>query len=413
MQRTVFYSWQSDLDSRANRNLIEDALKKAMKAIKKDDSESIYPVLDRDTSGLLGSPSISESIFNKISLADIFVADVSIINSQLSGRKTANPNVLIELGYAVSQLGWDRVIMVQNTFYGSPEELPFDLRGRRVIAYSLDPSIESKSEAKGQLQGRIESALKESLNDSKLGSISSGQDALIWWGKWFSEQRRSYGGELFIRETSSNGFLFDLKVTNGAHIGEITGEAVFVSRDSAYARIKEPDGIGFGELSFRRSIFEGRRYIKINENVSCQYWRGMGATFNCELRCDEDHLFAFGFANEMELQRLYQVMGQHYFEFKSVMEGIGERENLDTFIGRAYEGGVRGLYTYHEGAVIFGTEGELWVAYLNDEKIRYFTNVQEWKGKLPKTFLNWMSRFPQLPVFYDNDVSTLPESSGF
>jgi len=413
MQRTVFYSWQSDLDSKTNRNLIEDALKKAMKAIKKDDDESIAPVLDRDTSGLQGSPSISESIFNKISLADIFVADVSIINAHLSGRKTANPNVLIELGYAVSQLGWDRVIMIQNTFYGSPEELPFDLRGRRVIAYSVDPSIISKSEAKGQLQGRIESALKESLNDSKLGSISSGQDALIWWGEWFSEQRRSYGGKLFIRETSSNGFLFDLNVMNGTHSGAITGEAVFVSRDSAYARIRESAGTGFGELSFRRSIFEGKRYIKINETVSCQHWRGMGVTFNCELRCEEDHLFSFGFANEMDLQRLYQLMGHHYFEFKSVMEGIGDRDNLDSFIGRAYEGGVRGLYTDMEGAVIFGSEGELWVAYLKHESIRYFTNVQEWKGKMPKTFLNWMSRFPHVKVIYDSDVSTLPKPYGY
>ena len=226
MQRKVFYSWQSDLDSKGNRSLIQDALNKALKSIKRDGNESIEPVLDRDTNGLQGSPSISESIFNKITLSDVFVADVSIINSHLPGRKTANPNVLIELGYAVSQLGWDRVIMIQNTFYGSPEELPFDLRGRRVIAYSMEPNVDNKPEARSLLQGRVEAALKEALNDSKIGAISSGVNAPIWWGEWYSDDKRSYGGKLFIKETSSNGFLFELNVMNGAHTGSITGEAV-------------------------------------------------------------------------------------------------------------------------------------------------------------------------------------------
>ena len=37
MRRTVFYSWQSDLDPKFNRNLIEDALERALKAIKRDE----------------------------------------------------------------------------------------------------------------------------------------------------------------------------------------------------------------------------------------------------------------------------------------------------------------------------------------------------------------------------------------
>ena len=38
------------------------------------------------------------------------------------------------------------------------------------------------------------------------------------------------------------------------------------------------------------------------------------------------------------------------------MEQIGERDNLDTFDARAYQGGVRGLYTIAEGMVMFGRE---------------------------------------------------------
>lgn len=405
MKRIVFYSWQSDLDGKGNRNLIQDALIRALKAIKKDDSETLEPVLDRDTSGLLGSPSISESIFNKISLSDVFIADVSIINSGYSGKKTSNPNVLIELGYAVSQLGWDRVIMIQNTFYGYPEELPFDLRGRRVITYSMNPDEGSKAESKNLLQGRIESALKESLNESSSVGLMSGDNAPIWWGVWNSENnQRSYGGNIFIRETSSNGFLYDLNVYNGSHSGSITGEAVYVSRDTAYSRIKKPNEEGFGELRFRRSIFDGKRFLKVEETASCQHWRGMGVTFNEEFRCAEDHLFSFGFVNEMELQRLHQIMGKHYFDFKSVMEGIGERDCLDTFPARTYHGGIRGLYTTMEGMLMIGRMGEVWVIYLLDNKVRYFTNVLRWKKSLPKTFEVWRERFLELSVIYGGEV---------
>lgn len=66
------------------------------------------------------------------------------------------------------------------------------------------------------------------------------------------------------------------------------------------------------------------------------------------------------------------------------MEQIGERDNLDTFDARAYQGGVRGLYTIAEGMVMFGREGEIWAIYLNDGEIRYFANVLEWKNIIPK-----------------------------
>lgn len=64
MKRIIFYSWQSDLPSKSNRNIIEGALKKAS-AIKKDASETVEPVLDRDTAGTPGSPSISDTILKK------------------------------------------------------------------------------------------------------------------------------------------------------------------------------------------------------------------------------------------------------------------------------------------------------------------------------------------------------------
>src|SRR5438876_9492524 len=98
-QATLFYSWQSDLPNATNRSLILDALERAAKRIRTDDSVTVEPVLDRDTQNVPGAPDIAHTIFQKIEKAAAFVADVSIINAGI-GRPTPNPNVLIELGYA-------------------------------------------------------------------------------------------------------------------------------------------------------------------------------------------------------------------------------------------------------------------------------------------------------------------------
>lgn len=39
----------------------------------------------------------------------------------------SNPNVLIELGYASSKLGWDRILCIHNLMYGKIEDLPLIL----------------------------------------------------------------------------------------------------------------------------------------------------------------------------------------------------------------------------------------------------------------------------------------------
>src|SRR5260370_6957057 len=123
----VFYSWQSDLPNKTNRSFIEDALEKAAKAIRDDDSIQVEPVIDRDTVGVAGSPEISKTIFSKIDQAKVFVCDISIINSGADARLAPNPNVLIELGYALKPLGENRIIMDLNDLNDIPEHLPFHL----------------------------------------------------------------------------------------------------------------------------------------------------------------------------------------------------------------------------------------------------------------------------------------------
>lgn len=123
MKRVVFYSWQSDLPAAGNRNLIEDSLRRAIRAIGRDEDAGIEAVLDRDTANLAGAPDIANSILAKIAVSDVFVADVSIVNPG-AARPSPNPNVLLELGYAIAELGWENIILVQNGAFGGPRFAP-------------------------------------------------------------------------------------------------------------------------------------------------------------------------------------------------------------------------------------------------------------------------------------------------
>ena len=97
MKITVFYSWQSDLTSKYNRNLIETAIRNALQSIKLSNKEVSEINLVSDSRDEIGTPDLHSGIFEKIEESDIFVADISIINSGSNFRLTPNPNVLIEL----------------------------------------------------------------------------------------------------------------------------------------------------------------------------------------------------------------------------------------------------------------------------------------------------------------------------
>ena len=132
----VFFSWQSDLDAKTNRNIIGDCIKDICKK-----NNLLY---DEATKDRCGSPDIARSIEEKIRLADIFVADVTVINAESQSKPTPNPNVLFELGIAQATLGWDRIILIVNTAYVAIESLPFDIDKHRAISYSLAPQCAQK-----------------------------------------------------------------------------------------------------------------------------------------------------------------------------------------------------------------------------------------------------------------------------
>lgn len=143
----IFYSWQSDLPGSKTRNFIRECIDEAIDLAL--ETEAIEAERDEATTGTTGSPNIVTTLFSKIDDCDLFIADLSLCFTEDQGKekRSPNPNVLLELGYAVKTLGWERVICLCNTDFG--DKYPFDIAHNRITDFSLEGK--SKKEVKGEI----------------------------------------------------------------------------------------------------------------------------------------------------------------------------------------------------------------------------------------------------------------------
>jgi len=153
---TLFYSWQSDHSK--TRNYIEGALKKALGNLSSDLNIEDAPRLDKDTQGEVGAVSITATIKRKIVQSKIFLADVSLVDKGVTGKKLANQNVMFELGYAYGKKGENAIMLVANADLGDAKDLPFDIAQNRVIFCS--PTKDPKAQ---KLIPNLEGAIRAHL----------------------------------------------------------------------------------------------------------------------------------------------------------------------------------------------------------------------------------------------------------
>ena len=114
-QYRLFFSWQSE--DKKSRKTLDVALQNVVDTL---DDRGIRLEIDHSTLGESGMPSIDQTILRKIDACDIFLADVTPVttyqkssgNGMQVSKDVPNPNVLLELGYAMSALGVGYVIIV-------------------------------------------------------------------------------------------------------------------------------------------------------------------------------------------------------------------------------------------------------------------------------------------------------------
>jgi hypothetical protein len=153
MEITIFYSWQSD--SKFNRKAILDAIRLAIIDVEKF-VPGLHIKIEEASSNEVGALHIPNNILQNITKADIFIGDLSIVGQSFESkdgkfRQIANPNVLIELGYAIAELTWNRIIILFNKDTGEfPNGLPFDIEKRSCLDFAV--KMENDTNGVGQLR---------------------------------------------------------------------------------------------------------------------------------------------------------------------------------------------------------------------------------------------------------------------
>lgn len=404
MNFTVFYSWQSDIENKYNRSFIEDALEKAAKNISNDTNYSLEAVVDRDTYGIPGSPSIVESITAKIAKSDVFVCDVSIINSKSEKRQMPNPNVLFELGYASAILGWDRIIMVQNIAFGDIDKLPFDLRGRRILQYCFNATNENKAEEKQNLRERLIFTFNDALKYYKTNSFNGLNEKIVWWGNWEIDSKiKMLGGHLHIGRVSSDAFFFEIVIFHGARTGNICGKAQILTPHSAYAVAHILDDKKC-EIVFKRRLLGDSWCIEVEAGPDCKYYHGLGATFSGIYKHKNELLINYGYLDEIDLNEIERLLGEYLPAFLrnfQIIHACSDENNNELTI---VTGGVKGMYTIMGSIIALDKRGSIWGAFLDTESnvIRYFTNVSSEIAVTPVTIKEWLSKFSNRQIVVTN-----------
>lgn len=181
MKYTIFYSWQSDTDSKYNKTLIKNCITSAMKNIENRGQLKgmFFNNLQESTSNIPGSPSVVSTLEERIDKCHIFIGDLTIANSypwvlkalkenpNLEYKFAPNSNVYGEYNRAFGNHNTDEIIAVMNAFYGNPKEdekmVPFDTRQKRFpFLYSCGTENDMEK-ASSDLITFFENAIRESI----------------------------------------------------------------------------------------------------------------------------------------------------------------------------------------------------------------------------------------------------------
>ena len=186
----IFWSWQSDTHQPTGRYFVRDVLNELAAELNgfdaideaerpgsggDDDGEADLAghddekvFVDHDMKGIAGHAPIAETILTKIEAAAVFVADLTPIASTKAGKLVPNPNVMIELGYALRALGHHRLVLIANQGEKAKlDKLPFDLKHWSApVMYKLASDAgeerirDEAARLKAALRPRIEATLK-------------------------------------------------------------------------------------------------------------------------------------------------------------------------------------------------------------------------------------------------------------
>jgi len=217
-----------------------------------------------------------------------------------------------------------------------------------------------------------------------------------WEGKW-SRPSSTDGAEMTISKRTPTSFSFLLQASSGANLGEVEGTATMKKEDVAVYSDKEGC-----ELTFTFTNDQ----VDVSSTSLCSSYAGVGVSFSGafnkgDLSIPESSLLTLGVFQTPEQDDNFQdVVGKDYPLFIERFQLKREENNLDPFPATVYVGTVRGLQGQMDAIVMTNDREQVWAAVIENEKIKYYTNVPSDQNKLPRTIDYWRTHFKSYPVVY-------------
>ncbi len=154
----VFWAWQNDF--KPSRNQISDALEWVTGQINKTDEPRFPVVITRATEPTDGAVHIDLQLLERIQEAAVFVGDVTPV-VKYAKRLYPNPNVLIEVGYALASKSADEIVLVEHL--RDAADIPGEAEGPLSFPFDIDHFKRLRYSEPKELRAAVEAFLRATL----------------------------------------------------------------------------------------------------------------------------------------------------------------------------------------------------------------------------------------------------------
>lgn len=220
-----------------------------------------------------------------------------------------------------------------------------------------------------------------------------------WKGEW-TRASRFYGGSLHVKTISAAQISFKLNAFSGANLGEIEGRAK-VRGNAAYfddRQTKKSSSV----FNCQVLLINNGRKIEVETSKECQNYAGLNVNFEGDYEKgkgtipESDFVYLEVFPDKRLDAKFKTLVGaKEYENFLDAFHVITEKDDLDGLNAKVFAACVRGICPSMTGIIMFDKQGNLWAAVADDQYpesyfVNYYTNVESWRGKLPRTIENWI-----------------------
>lgn len=252
----------------------------------------------------------------------------------------------------------------------------------------------------------------------------------LWEGTWVRLDSNNFDySEIKISNVTAETFEFELYAKNGLNSGhwgndeegfglEVGSTSLSINGLRAYYEDKSStDTLGDGTIVPQCHadfiLSKDKQGLHIDTNCDFNGYAGFGVSFVGDYRKDveieklsiENSLL---FSEEAQLYNSFKKLVGVYieeFDATAMLEENSSKEEGNLLIG---EFAVAHGFTLYESIIMVSPNGKIWAAmiggdYVEEKRVvRYFTNVPEWKNKLPEEIEAWRQDFLDYPVIYQN-----------